>query len=268
MELAKRIDVADVWPSELLDKAPEYRDKTLFELLYANGQVDRYPLSDMEEGYANQEAEALGFYLQKGLFEEYARFGRGKGKDLDAFDHYHQNRGKRWPVVDGEETLWRYREGYDPYVEEGKGVQFYARPDDRALIFAVPDEPPPSPDEEYPYWLSTGRVLEHWHTGSMTRRVPELHRAVPAALLYMHPEDAREEGMRRGSEVRVVSRRGEVRLRVETRGRVRPPRGLVYVPFFDANRLINNVVLDATDPISKQTDFKKCAVRLELISLA
>ncbi|QTF91885.1 nitrate reductase catalytic subunit NapA [Halomonas sp. BM-2019] len=269
VELAKRIDVADVWPSELLDKAPEYRDKTLFELLYANGQVDRYPLSDMEEGYANQEAEALGFYLQKGLFEEYARFGRGKGKDLDAFDNYHQNRGKRWPVVDGKETLWRYREGYDPYVEEGKGVQFYARPDDRALIFAVPDEPPPeSPDEEYPYWLSTGRVLEHWHTGSMTRRVPELHRAVPAALLYMHPEDAREEGMRRGSEVKVVSRRGEVRLRVETRGRVRPPRGLVYVPFFDANRLINNVVLDATDPISKQTDFKKCAVRLELISLA
>jgi nitrate reductase (cytochrome) len=269
VELAKRIDVADVWPSELLDKAPEYRDKTLFELLYANGQVDSYPLSDMEEGYANQEAEALGFYIQKGLFEEYARFGRGKGKDLDYFDTYHQNRGKRWPVVEGEETLWRYREGYDPYVEEGKGVQFYAKPDDRALIFAVPDEPPPEiPDEEYPYWLSTGRVLEHWHTGSMTRRVPELHRAVPAALLYMHPEDAREEGMRRGSEVKVVSRRGEVRLRVETRGRVRPPRGLVYVPFFDASRLINNVVLDATDPISKQTDYKKCAVRLELVSLA
>ncbi|MCE8026298.1 nitrate reductase catalytic subunit NapA [Billgrantia aerodenitrificans] len=269
VEFSKRIDVADVWPSELLDKAPEYRDKTLFELLYANGQVDSYPLSDMEEGYANQEAEAFGFYIQKGLFEEYARFGRGKGKDLDAFDNYHQNRGKRWPVVDGQETLWRYREGYDPYVEEGRGVQFYAKPDDRALIFAVPDEPPPeSPDEEYPYWLSTGRVLEHWHTGSMTRRVPELHRAVPAALLYMHPEDAREEGMRRGSEVKVISRRGEVRLRVETRGRVTPPRGLVYVPFFDANRLINNVVLDATDPISKQTDFKKCAVRLELVSLA
>ena len=74
--------------------------------------------------------------------------------------------------------------------------------------------------------------------------------------------------MRRGSEVKVISRRGEVRLRVETRGRVTQPRGLVYVPFFDANRLINNVVLDATDPISKQTDFKKCAVRLELVSLA
>jgi nitrate reductase NapA len=269
VQLAKRIRVDEVWPQELLDKAPELRDKTLFELLYANGQVDRYPLSDMEAGYANQEAEDLGFYIQKGLFEEYARFGRGKGKDLDDFDVYHQVRGKRWPVVDGKETLWRYREGHDPYVEEGKGVQFYAKPDDRALIFAAPSEPPPeSPDETYPFWLCTGRVLEHWHTGSMTRRVPELHKAVPAALLYMHVEDAREQGMRRGSEVKVVSRRGEVSMRVETRGRVRPPRGMVYVPFFDANRLINKVVLDATDPISKQTDFKKCAVRLELISLA
>ncbi|GHE22193.1 nitrate reductase catalytic subunit NapA [Halomonas urumqiensis] len=267
--LSQRIRVDEVWPRELLDKAPEYRDKTLFELLYANGQVDQYPVSDMEEGFANHEAEDFGFYLQKGLFEEYARFGRGKGKDLDDFDVYHQVRGKRWPVVDGKETLWRYREGSDPYVQPGTGVQFYAKPDNRALIFAVPDEPAPErPDDEYPLWLCTGRVLEHWHTGSMTRRVPELHRAVPEALLYLHPEDAREQGIRRGSEVKVVSRRGELHLRAETRGRVRPPRGLVFVPFFDANRLINKVVLDATDPISKQTDFKKCAVRLELINLA
>ncbi|MBS9403834.1 nitrate reductase catalytic subunit NapA [Halomonas sp. TRM85114] len=269
VELSKRIRVDEVWPQEHIDKAPELADKTLFELLYANGQVDAYPLSDMEEGFANQEAEALGFYIQKGLFEEYARFGRGKGKDLDNFDVYHRVRGKRWPVVNGEETLWRYKEGLDPYVEAGTGWQFYAKPDNRALIFAAPSEPPAeSPDETYPFWLSTGRVLEHWHTGSMTRRVPELHRAVPEALLYMHAEDARDQGMRRGSEVKVVSRRGELHLRVETRGRVRPPRGVVYVPFFDATRLINKVTLDATDPISKQTDFKKCAVRLELVSLA
>lgn len=66
----------------------------------------------------------------------------------------------------------------------------------------------------------------------------------------------------------MASRRGDVNLRVETRGRVKPPRGLVYVPFFDASYLINKVTLDATDPISKQTDFKKCAVRLDLVNLA
>ncbi|MFC7368977.1 nitrate reductase catalytic subunit NapA [Vreelandella zhaodongensis] len=267
--LSQRIRVADVWPEELLEAAPELRDKTLFDLLFANGQVDQFPTSDMEEGYANAEADDFGFYIQKGLFEEYARFGRGKGKDLDHFDAYHASRGKRWPVVDGQETLWRYREGLDPYVEPGSGWQFYGKPDNRALIFALPAEPPAeAPDDDFPYWLCTGRVLEHWHTGSMTRRVPELHRAVPAALLYMHPEDARAEGFRRGSEVNVASRRGDVNLRVETRGRVKPPRGLVYVPFFDASYLINKVTLDATDPISKQTDFKKCAVRLELVNLA
>ena len=268
-ELAKRIKVADVWPEEQLAKAPEFRDKTLFDILFRNGNVDRYTLDDVDRDYLNEESEHFGFYIQKGIFEEYRQFGKGKGKDLAEFEVYHQERGLRWPVVDGKETLWRYREGSDPYVTPGSGFEFYGTPDKKARIFAVPHEPPAeSPDDEYPFWLSTGRVLEHWHTGSMTRRVPELHRAVPHALLYMHPEDAREAGFRRGSEVRVISRRGDVRVRVETRGRVSMPRGMVYVPFFDAGRLINKVTLDATDPISKQTDFKKCAVRLELVSLA
>ncbi|MGM0769183.1 MAG: nitrate reductase catalytic subunit NapA [Pseudomonadota bacterium] len=267
--LARRIKVADVWPSELLEAVPEFEGKTLFDVLFRNGNVDRYPLEERNTEYANQEADDFGFYLQKGLFEEYRQFGKGKGKDLAAFDTYHQTRGLRWPVVDGKETLWRYREGSDPYVAEGSGFQFYGNDDNRARIFAVPHEPPAeSPDAEYPFWLCTGRVLEHWHTGSMTRRVPELHKAVPDALLYMNPDDAKEQGWRRGSEVRVISRRGETRLRVETRGRVQVPTGMVYVPFFDAGKLINKVTLDATDPISKQTDFKKCAVRLELVNLA
>jgi nitrate reductase NapA len=96
----------------------------------------------------------------------------------------------------------------------------------------------------------------------MTRRVPELFSAFPNAVVYMHPDDATASGLRRGSDVRVVSRRGEIRTRVETRGRNKPPRGLVFVPWFDASQLINKVTLDATDPISKQTDFKKCAVKI------
>ena len=127
----------------------------------------------------------------------------------------------------------------------------------------MPYEPPAeAPDADYPFWLSTGRVLEHWHSGSMTRRVPELYRAFPNAVVYMHPDDARKLAVRRGSEVKVVSRRGEMRSRVETRGRNKPPPGLVFVPWFDASQLINKVTLDATDPISFQTDFKKCAVRI------
>jgi nitrate reductase NapA len=266
MEFSKRFRIEEVWPEDLLAKAPELRGKTMFDVLFQNGQVNKFPLEDTAPDYNNVEAKHFGFYVQKGLFEEYATFGRGHGHDLAPFDRYHEVRGLRWPVVDGKETLWRYREGYDPYVTPGAGVEFYGHKDGKARIFALPYEPPAeSPDEEYSYWLCTGRVLEHWHSGSMTERVPELYRAFPDALCFLHPDDAAEMGMRRGDEVRVISRRGEMRTRVETRGRNKPPRGLIFVPWFDASQLINKVTLDATDPMSKQTDFKKCAVRLEKV---
>jgi nitrate reductase NapA len=266
MEFAKRFTTDEVWPQEILDAHPEFRGRTLFEVLYQNGNVDRYPIAALDPEYANQEAQHFGFYVQKGLFEEYASFGRGHGHDLAPFDAYHQVRGLRWPVVDGAETRWRYREGHDPYVAPGSGVEFYGRPDGRAVILGVPYEPPPEPpDEEYDLWLVTGRVLEHWHSGSMTLRVPELYKAFPGARCFMHPQDARERNLNRGAEIRLVSRRGEIRTRVETQGRNRPPQGVVFVPFFDASQLINKTTLDATDPISKQTDFKKCAVRIEAV---
>jgi nitrate reductase NapA len=264
MEFSKRFTTDEVWPEELLAKTPELRGKTLFEVLYANGQVDAFALEERDQSYANHESEAFGFYVQKGLFEEYASFGRGHGHDLADFDTYHRERGLRWPVVDGKETRWRYRAGYDPYVEAEDGVEFYGMPDKRAKILAVPYEPPAeSPDEEYDLWLVTGRVLEHWHSGSMTMRVPELYKAYPGARCYMHPEDVRARNLRRGSEIVIASRRGEIRTRVETKGRNRPPRGVIFVPWFDASQLINKCTLDATDPISKQTDFKKCAVKVQ-----
>ena len=79
------------------------------------------------------------------------------------------------------------------------------------------------------------------------------------------PDDAQDAKLRRGDEVKVISRRGYIRARLETRGRDRPPRGLVFVPWFDESKLINKVTLDATDPISLQADFKKCAVRIEKV---
>jgi len=263
VEFSKRFKVEEVWPADLVAAQPELRGKTLYDVLYRNGNVDKFPLSEVSSDYANYESKEFGFYIQKGLFEEYASFGRGHGHDLAPFDTYHEVRGLRWPVVDGKETLWRYREGSDPYVKAGKGFDFYGHPDGKAVIFALPYEPPPEvPDKEYPYWLATGRVLEHWHSGSMTRRVPELYRAFPNALCFMHPQDARDMGLRRGVEVEVVSRRGKMRTRIETRGRDTPPRGLVFVPWFDASQLINKVTLDATCPISHQTDYKKCAVKI------
>lgn len=263
VEFSKRFTTDEVWPEELLDAKPEHKGKTLYEVLFANGVVNQYPLSEISPKHLNAESNDFGFYIQKGLFEEYASFGRGKAHDLAPYDVYHATRGLRWPVVDGKETLWRFKEGSDPYAKPGSDWDFYGKPDGKAIIFALPYEPAAeSPDEEFNLWLSTGRVLEHWHSGSMTRRVPELHRAVPNALVFMHPDDAADRDMRRGDEVKIVSRRGEVITRVETRGRNKPPKGLVFMAWFDASRLINKVTLDATDPLSKQTDYKKCAVKV------
>ncbi len=263
IEFSKRFKVEEVWSADLIAKKPELKGKTLYDVLYRNGNVDKFPISEASLEFDNDEAKHFGFYIQKGLFEEYAAFGRGHGHDLAPFEDYHKARGLRWPVVNGKETKWRFREGLDPYVEPGTEVQFYGKKDGKAWVFALPYEPPPeSPDKEYDLWLATGRVLEHWHSGSMTQRVPELYKAFPDAVVFMHPDDAKDRGVRRGSEVRVISRRGEIKTRVETRGRNKPPRGLVFVPWFDASQLINKVTLDATDPISKQTDYKKCAIKI------
>ncbi len=271
VEFSKRFKTDEVWPAELLAKKPELKGKTLYEVLYANGKVDKYGNKDnlstvngkYIKDYVNDESKALGYYLQKGLFEEYAEFGRGHGHDLAPFDVYHEARGLRWPVVDGKETLWRFREGYDPYVKPGEGLKFYGHKDGKAVIFALPYQPAAEvPDKDFDLWLCTGRVLEHWHTGSMTRRVAELHRAVPEAQCFMHPEDAQARGIQRGMKVKVASRRGEITLAVETKGRNKVPKGLIFIPFFDEGRLVNKLTLDATCPISKETDFKKCAVKV------
>ena len=270
MEFSKRFKVEDVWPADLLAKAPEFKGKTLYEVLYANGQVNKFAKDELAKvnghawaGYTNDESEAFGYYVQKGLFEEYAEFGRGHAHDLALFDTYHKVRGMRWPVVEGKETLWRFREGYDPYVKKGEGVKFYGYPDGKAKIFALPYQPAAEmPDKDYDLWLCTGRVLEHWHTGSMTRRVPELYKAFPDAMVFMHPKDAEKRGLKRNDVVKVSTRRGEIELRVDTKGRNKPPEGLIFIPFFDESRLVNKLTLDATCPISKETDFKKCAAKV------
>ncbi|MGV3000584.1 periplasmic nitrate reductase subunit alpha [Vibrio sp.] len=260
MEFSKRFKIEEVWPEELMAKAPELRGKTMYDILFRNGNVDKFPLEEAQE--LNDDAKSAGFYVQKGLFEEYAEFGRGHGHDLAPYDVYHTVRGLRWPVVDGKETLWRFNPEYDPYAKRA-GRDFYGQADGKALIISAPYEAPPEvPNEEFDLWLCTGRVLEHWHTGTMTRRVPELYKAVPDAHCFIHPDDAEARNLRRGDEVLIQSPRGEVRARVETRGRNRPPQGLVFVPFFDARILVNKLILDATDPLSKQTDYKKCPVKI------
>jgi nitrate reductase NapA len=263
-------------------------DATLYDVLFATETNKKTPWPDpVAKGHDNGTVDALGekWFPEKALFEEYAAFGRGHHHDLAPFDMYYRDdvRGLKWPVVDGKETEWRFNERYDSYVTKGSGFDFYgpalkALPSGdldkvtdskktslagKAKIFFRPyAAPPEQPDGNYDLWLCTGRVLEHWHTGTMTRRVPELHRAVPSAQLFMHPADAKKRDLKRNDVVMVESRRGSVKAVVETQGRNRPPKGYTFVPFFDESVFINKVTLDVTCPMSKETDFKKCAVKV------
>jgi nitrate reductase NapA len=208
------------------------------------------------------------------LFEEYRKFSRFKHKDLAPYGEYVKARGLRWPVVeqpDGRwrETRFRFSEFDDGYVGKGKGIDFYhsTSKDGRAQIWARPYEAPPEvPDQEFPFWLCTGRVLEHWHSGTMTRRIPQLHDAMPNAYVEMHRDDARALGVSDGEVVVIESRRGELKIPVWIDGRGAPPPGTLFVPFFDETMLINRVTLEAHDPFSKQPDYKKCAVRVRRIA--
>jgi nitrate reductase NapA len=300
VEFSKRFKLKEVWkqqalpglavegfpegalPDVLADaKAMGYDpEQTLFDVLFATKEMKKNVWPDpIADGHPNDIAEDYGFFVQKALWQEYRQFGLGNGHDLADFDTYHKVRGLRWPVVNGRETQWRFREGYDPYVKPGQGFDFYGKAlkkipfggpkgekidlAGKAKIFFRPyAEAAESPDADYDLWLCTGRVLEHWHSGTMTKRVAELNRAVPYAKCYMHPDDAKKRGIKRNDQVVIESRRGKVKTRVETQGRDRPPKGLIFVPWFDENVLINKLTLDATCPISKETDYKKCAVKV------
>ncbi len=268
-------------------------ESTLYDVLFATPENKKVKWPDaIAKGHGNHVCDLLGdgWFPEKALFEEYRLFGKGHGHDLAPFDVYHDDkvRGLRWPVVekDGKwvETRWRNNEQYDPYVKKGSGFDFYgnngqkmmegdldkpAGPDKnvdisgKAKIYFRPyASPVEKPDANYDLWLCTGRVLEHWHSGTMTRRVPELHRAVPSAVCWINTKDAAAKGLKRNDLVWVESRRGKVKVRLETGGRNRVPRGLVYVPWFDEGVLINKVTLDTTCPLSKETDYKKCAVKI------
>lgn len=205
--------------------------------------------------------------VDKQLYTEYREFTFMKHKDVAPYDELVKARGLRWPVVQKEngkweETPFRFMEFSDSYVEKGKELQFYhsVTKDDKGLIWFCPYEPAAEePDSEYPMWLCTGRVLEHWHTGTMTRRIPQLRNAMPHGYVEMHPDDAAAQGLANGDLAVIETRRGKIEMPVWLNGRGRPPRGTIFVPFFDENLLINEITLGAIDPISKEPDYKKCA---------
>jgi len=178
--------------------------------------------------------------------------------------------GIQWPcpTEDHPGTLRRYTakhgdvlvKKFDPQATD---VSFYGAKADgnKATVWLRPHKGPAEPpDAEYPFALTTGRQIEHWHTGTMTLNVPELKRSAPSAYVEINPRDAAKLGVKSKDKVRITSRRGTIVL--EAKVMDVPRDGLVFVPMHYPDKMINSLTNDAFDALSKQPEYKICAVKL------
>jgi formate dehydrogenase major subunit len=150
----------------------------------------------------------------------------------------------------------------DPATEEGERIVFHDTfPSGPAkLVPAHHLEPAEIPNDEYPLILNTGRMLEHWHSGVMTRRSVALNALAPEAFVEMHPDDAGRLDIRDGQMVRVASRRGEIVLKAIVSDRTYS--GEIFIPMHFREAAANVLTNPAVDPWGKIPEFKFCAVRV------
>jgi formate dehydrogenase major subunit len=161
--------------------------------------------------------------------------------------------GKLWPCAnpetdDGAQIL--FGDGFPTASGRGRFVPCLYQPADEL------------PDEEYPFVLTTGRVLEHWHTGSMTRRSYVLNSIAPDAFAAMNPGDLSRLDLPADEMIAVSSRRGTIQLRVRSDDSIES--GCVFIPFHFREAAANVLTTDALDPYGKIPEFKFCAVRVDV----
>jgi nitrate reductase NapA len=201
-------------------------------------------------------------------WEEILALSKGTAYDFGGMSRaaLKEAHGLLWPlpIAGHPGTKRRYVKGEDPLVpaEHAGRIRFYGRPSGKAVVWLRPHQPPAEvPDPEYPFFFTTGRVIEHWHTATMTRNCTELRHANLEAVVELHPEDGRKLGVKSGDLVKVTSRRGAETFRARLVEGARP--GLAFVHMHDPDRMCNRITIDAVDPISRQPEFKICAVKLE-----
>jgi formate dehydrogenase major subunit len=172
-----------------------------------------------------------------------------------------------WERVAREESVTYPVDGPDVPGRDVVFDQGFPRPGGFAKLVAAKLQPPDEvPDEEYPFILSTGRQLEHWHTGSMTRRAQVLDAIEPSAIAQLSPGTIAKLGIRAGDPVRVTTRRGTVELFSRQDDAV--PDGVVFIPFAYVEAAANLLTNPKLDPFGKIPEFKFCAARVEAISPA
>lgn len=224
--------------------------------------------SDFEILIEFAERLGLGHILpaktQEAVWEEWRNISAHSNYNFKGitYERLKKERGILWPCPDENHpgTEIRYVPGKDPMTKRAGRFDFYGRPDGKAVVFlhhqgAVPE----LTSAEFPMMLTTGRILEHWHTNTITGRLEELDR-IKADFVEIHPADATRNGFVNGQEVEIRSARGDARFRVRITDNVRE--GLLFATFHSARHLVNSVTIDAVDATSRQPAFKHCAVAI------
>ena len=197
-----------------------------------------------------------GWTTVEDAFNEWRRVSQGRLCDYSGISYplLAEHGAIQWPLPEGVTP-----QGTSRLYADGQ----FQTSDGRAKLVSTDWAPfPEQPTAPYPFVLNTGRTVEHWHTRTKTREVPILERLSPRAWLEMNPRDAKKLGLRSHDSVDVVSRRGRVR-EVELRLTEITAPGQVFMPFHFAETNVNEVTQDAFDPISREPNYKQCAVRVE-----
>lgn len=204
-----------------------------------------------------------GWHAPRDAFEEWRRVSEGRLCDYSgiSYEALEETGGIQWPFP---------READSPAGAERRlyADGIFQTADGRAQLICADWEPfPEQPSSNFPFVLNTGRTVEHWHTRTKTGAVPILEQMSPRAWLEMNPVDANRLLLRPHDLVDIVSTRGRVR-RVELRVTEVVAPGQVFAPFHFAEWNINAVTQDIFDPISREPNYKQCAVRVERSSTA
>jgi len=192
----------------------------------------------------------------EGVFEEIKALSKGRMLDYSgmSYDKIEKNRGMQWPCNEesspqGSQRL--YTDGVFQF-DDGKAKLL-------ALPFVDNNE---RPNEEYPFWLNSGRVVEHFHTRTRTGKVGNANKFSPTPFMEMNPQAAQKLGIEHGSYVRVSSVRGDATVMVQCTERIAPD--AVFIPFH-FHECVNRIALGLLDPHSRQPAYKQCAVKIETI---
>lgn len=195
----------------------------------------------------------------EGAFEEMKKLSVGDGRTLDisgmSYDLIEENCGLQWPMREGTHT----NRGDQRLYTTGQ----FQTADRKAKLIPLPFiDNNERPDDDYPFWLNSGRVVEHFHTRTRTGKLGNLNKFSPTVYMEMNPDAAREQGIAHQSYVRLVSRRGDAVVMVQLTQRL--PYNMVFLPFH-FHDCVNRLSLGLLDPHSRQPAFKQSAVRIEHI---